>query len=155
MGIDIMATAKKMKATVKKAKTTAKKVTVKTAKASDTTAKRIKTVKEPFTKGALLNEIMERVNALQQDKPVNRKTVSVILETMFELAAGSLKKGGAGKFNIPDICMLVAQDKPAVKARKGRNPFTGEEMMFKAKPASRKVRIRPLKKLKDATSGAN
>jgi len=135
-------------------KATAKKTKAKVSKSSSSKAapKRIKTIKDPLTKSALVNEIMERVNNVQ-DNPVNKKVVSIVLETMFELAAGSLKKGGAGKFNIPDICTLVAQDKPAVKARKGTNPFTGEEMMFKAKPATRKVKIRPLKKLKDAASG--
>jgi nucleoid DNA-binding protein len=42
---------------------------------------------------------------------------------------------------------LKTVNKPATPARKGRNPFTGEEMMFKAKPASRKVRARALRNL--------
>lgn len=50
---------------------------------------------------------------------------------------------------IPGIANVKGVKKPARKARKGRNPFTGEEMMFKAKPASTAIRIRPVKKLKD------
>jgi hypothetical protein len=44
---------------------------------------------------------------------------------------------------------LVVQRKPATKARRGINPFTGEETIFKAKPARNVVKIRPLKNLKD------
>jgi nucleoid DNA-binding protein len=50
---------------------------------------------------------------------------------------------------VPGLMKLVVQRKPATKARKGINPFTGEETMFKAKPARNVVKIRPLKNLKD------
>ena len=50
---------------------------------------------------------------------------------------------------MPGLCKMVVKKKPATKARKGINPFTGEEMMFKAKPASKTVRVRPLKNLKE------
>lgn len=142
------------KAVVKQAKKSpAKKVVArKVSKPTSVARKPMKAIKDPLTKSELINEIIERVNSIEGDKTINRKVVSIVLETIFELAANSLKKGCAGKFNIPDLCTLVALDIPAKKARKGINPFTGEETMFKAKPASRKVKIRPLKKLKDAAS---
>ena len=52
-------------------------------------------------------------------------------------------------FTIPGLVKLTVRKKPAVKARKGVNPFTGEEMMFKAKPASKVVKAVPLKAVKD------
>ena len=60
-----------------------------------------------------------------------------------------MKKGAAGEFTVPGLMKLMVKSKPATKARKGVNPFTGEEMMFKAKPARRTVKVRPLKKLKE------
>ena len=60
-----------------------------------------------------------------------------------------MKKGAAGEFTVPGLMKLQVKSKPATKARKGVNPFTGEEMMFKAKPARRTVKVRPLKKLKE------
>ena len=61
----------------------------------------------------------------------------------------SIKKRGVGEFTIPGILKITTVKKPARKARKGINPFTGEETMFKAKPASIAVKVRPLKKLKE------
>ncbi|HWM27396.1 MAG TPA: HU family DNA-binding protein, partial [Woeseiaceae bacterium] len=58
-------------------------------------------------------------------------------------------KRGPGVCNIPGLAKVVVQRKPATKARKGVNPFTGEEMMFKAKPASKTVKVAALKGLKD------
>ena len=55
-------------------------------------------------------------------------------------------------FNLHGICKMLVKTKPATKARKGVNPFTGEEMMFKAKPASKVIRIRAFRKLKQFVS---
>jgi hypothetical protein len=54
-----------------------------------------------------------------------------------------------GEFTLPGLMKITTVKKPAVKARKGINPFTGEETMFKAKPASVAVKVRPLKKMKE------
>jgi nucleoid DNA-binding protein len=62
--------------------------------------------------------------------------------------AADLGKRGPGICNIPGLAKVVVQRKPATKARKGINPFTGEEMMFKAKPARNVVKVRALKNLK-------
>ena len=65
---------------------------------------------------------------------------------------GHLKKRGAGQFTLPGLLKIVTQKKPATKARKGINPFTGEATTFAAKPARTMVKVRPLKKLKDMTA---
>ena len=58
-------------------------------------------------------------------------------------------RGAPGIFTVPGLMKLRVVKKPATKARKGINPFTGEEMMFKAKPASKTVKVAALKGLKD------
>lgn len=73
---------------------------------------------------------------------------------VFESLAGQIKKnlGGrnaAGIFTVPGLLKMRVVKKPARPARKGVNPFTGEEMMFKAKPASKAVKVVALKGLKD------
>jgi nucleoid DNA-binding protein len=56
---------------------------------------------------------------------------------------------GPGSFTLPGLLKMIIQHKPATKARKGINPFTGEPTIFKAKPARRVIKIRALKKLKE------
>ena len=60
-----------------------------------------------------------------------------------------LKKGAPGEFTVPGLMKCKVIRKPATKARKGINPFTGEEVMFKAKPARNVIKVRPLKALKE------
>ena len=71
-----------------------------------------------------------------------------VVESMFEIAAGELKKSGS--FKLGGMLNMKLKSKPATKARKGTNPFTGEACVFKAKPASKTVRVLPLKRLKDS-----
>ena len=78
----------------------------------------------------------------------SRALVKDVLETLATVGHKELKKNGT--FILPGFAKFVVVKKPATKARKGINPFTGDEIMIKAKPASRAVRIRPLKALKDA-----
>lgn len=73
---------------------------------------------------------------------------------VFDSLAGQIRKSlggrnGAGVFTIPGLVKMRVVNKPAKPARKGINPFTGEEMMFKAKPASKAVKVLALKALKD------
>ena len=73
---------------------------------------------------------------------------------VFDSLNGQIKKnlggrGAPGTFSVPGLLKMRVVKKPARKARKGVNPFTGEEMMFKAKPASKAVKVIPLKGLKD------
>lgn len=79
---------------------------------------------------------------------LSKRDVKAVLELMTEIGHKELKKNGA--FVVPGFAKFVVIKKPATKARKGTNPFTGEEMMFKAKPARKIVRARPVKAAKDA-----
>ena len=73
--------------------------------------------------------------------------VREVFDVLTQIMAADLGKKGPGEFNFNGLMKLRTVNKPATKARKGRNPFTGEEIMIKAKPASRKVRVRALRTL--------
>merc|ERR1711918_12900 len=75
------------------------------------------------------------------------KDVKVAVESLLALAADQLKKHGS--FKIGGALNLKLKSKPAKPARKGVNPFTKEPCVFKAKPASKTVRVLPMKKLKN------
>jgi nucleoid DNA-binding protein len=97
---------------------------------------------KPMTKSEIVSGIADKTGLAKKD-----------INSVFEAMAGQIKKSlgrsGAGAYTVPGLMKLVVQRKPATKARKGINPFTGEETMFKAKPARNVVKIRPLKNLKD------
>lgn len=97
--------------------------------------------KKPPTKTAILNGIAKETD-------LSRKQVASVLESLEGMIAKELRPRGAGCFNLPGLLKIKVVKKPAKRARKGTNPFTGEEMTFKAKPASKSVRVLPLKKLK-------
>lgn len=99
-------------------------------------------VKKPPTKSEILNHIAGETE-------LSRKEVSAVLDSLSGLIEKNLKPRGPGFFNMPGLLKIKVVKKPAVKARKGTNPFTGEEMMFKAKPARKVVKVLPLKGLKD------
>ena len=80
---------------------------------------------------------------------LSRKQVQAVFDELSSLIEAHVKKKGAGQFTVPGLLKLKVIDKPATKARKGINPFTGEETTFKAKPASRKVKAVALAKLKE------
>ena len=94
----------------------------------------------PPTKSEILNQIAK-------DTELSRKQVSAVFDSLHTSIKKSLRSNGL--FTLPGLLKLKVVKKPATKARKGTNPFTGEEMMFKAKPASKKVRAMPLKNLKN------
>ncbi len=100
---------------------------------------------EKMTKTQILNEIATNTE-------LSRKQVASVLEELEVLIERSIKKRSLGEFTIPGLMKITTVKKPATKARKGINPFTGEETTFKAKPASVAVKVRPLKKLKDFAS---
>jgi DNA-binding protein HU-beta len=89
------------------------------------------------------SEIMATIS---KDTELSRKQVNAVFESLNGVIKKSLR--GHGIVTLPGLLKLKVVKKPATKARKGTNPFTGEEMMFKAKPASKKVRALPLKSLK-------
>ena len=92
------------------------------------------------------SELIQKITDKYADT-LKRKDVKGVLETLADLGYKELKKNGA--FVVPGFAKFVVVKKPATKARKGINPFTKEEVMFKAKPARNVVKIRPLKNLKD------
>ena len=98
--------------------------------------------KKPMTKSEILN-------SLSESSGLSRKEIGGVFDDLAALIAKSLKKRGPGVFTIPGLSKIKVVRKPATKARKGINPFTKEETVFKAKPARNVVKIQPLKALKD------
>ncbi|MEO0575210.1 MAG: HU family DNA-binding protein [Pseudomonadota bacterium] len=105
--------------------------------------KKTTTVKKAPTKSEIYRHIAEETG-------LTRKDVAAVFDTLSGLIKKNLGgRGAPGTFTVPGLMKMRVVKKPAVKARKGVNPFTGEEMMFKAKPASKVVKIAALKGLKD------
>jgi DNA-binding protein HU-beta len=88
----------------------------------------------------------EIVATICKDAELSRKQVAAVFESLNGQIKKSLKSGGL--FTLPGLLKMKVVKKPATKAREGINPFTKEKMVFKAKPASKKVRVLPLKSLK-------
>lgn len=80
---------------------------------------------------------------------LTKKQVGSVFDALNEQIKKAVSGRGPKSFTIPGLCKIVVQHKPATKERKGINPFTKEETIFKAKPARNVVKIRPLKKMKD------
>ncbi|EKF73981.1 DNA-binding protein [Alcanivorax hongdengensis A-11-3] len=114
----------------------------KTAAKAAAPARKIKTITEPMNKTQIVNQISETTGLAKKD-------VNAVFDELGVIMEGHLKKRAAGQFTLPGLMKIVTQKKPATKARKGINPFTGEETTFAAKPARTTVKVRPLKKLKD------
>jgi len=145
--------AKKTKKPVKTAKV---KTVKKPVKASETKVKAVKgerpepkkitsiasKASKPRTKGDIVNLISEGTG-------LTRKDVNLMFTTLTDLIGFDIGSKGPGVFNMPGLLKITRIQKPATKARKGINPFTGEETVFKAKPARNVVKIRALKALKE------
>ena len=97
---------------------------------------------KPRSKSEIYGELAEKTE-------LTRKQVAAVFDEMAGLIKKDLGKRGPGVFTVPGLLKLKVVRKPAVKARMGRNPFTGEEQMFKAKPARNVVKALPLKGLKE------
>jgi nucleoid DNA-binding protein len=115
------------------------------AKAAPKAAAKPTPVKERWSKTQILNEISERVE-------ISRKHVGAVMSELEGIIARHIGKSGPGEFVLPGLFKINTVKKPATKARKGIDPFTKQERVFAAKPASVKVKVRPLKKLKDAAA---
>jgi nucleoid DNA-binding protein len=156
--IIIMATAKKTPAPAKKAVKTvaapaaAKKAAPVAKKAAAPAAKKaaapaavgIKPIKAAFNKTTLVAHLAEQSG-------VEPKATKAVLAALEAAILGSVHKKGSGEFTLPGLMKIGLQQIPAKKKRFGKDPFTGEERWFPAKPASVKIKTRALKKLKDAT----
>ena len=88
------------------------------------------------------------IEKIAGETEVAKKDVKGVLETLATVGYKELKKSGV--FLVPGFAKFVVIKKPATKARAGTNPFNGEPMTFKAKPARKIVRARPVKAAKDA-----
>lgn len=91
----------------------------------------------------------EILSSIAETAEISRKQVSAVFEALSGLISNNLGKKGPGTFVVPGLMKIVVITKPATKARKGINPFTKLEQMFKAKPARKVIKVRPLKALKD------
>ncbi|HEX2732254.1 MAG TPA: HU family DNA-binding protein [Polyangiaceae bacterium] len=100
-----------------------------------------KSVKEKYTKGQILSELADKTG-------LSKKDVGGLFDELTGLIERHISKKGIGEFTLPGLLKITTVHKKAQKARKGINPFTGQETTFKAKPARTVVKVRPLKKLK-------
>ena len=105
--------------------------------ASKTTA-----IKSRYSKAQIINSLAESTG-------LTKREVNAVLDELGLLMQRHIKKRSGGEFVMPGLFKIQTVKKPATKERTGKNPFTGEETVFKAKPASTSVKIRALKKLKD------
>lgn len=145
-----MATARKAAGAAAK---TTKKTPVKSVK--PTTAKKTvpakpaaitKPIKTAFSKTELNKHLAEATG-------VDPKVVKAVIAALESTVLMSLHKAGLGQFTLPGLLKATVIKVPAKKKRFGKDPFTGQERWFPAKPASTKIKVRPMKKLKDAATG--
>ena len=140
--------ATKKKAPAKKApakKAPAKKAAAKKkapAKKAAPAVKRQPAVKAKMTKTAILNEIATNTN-------LTRTQVSAVMDELESVIERHIRKRSVSEFTLPGLLKIKAAKRPATKKRMGRNPATGEEIVMAAKPATTRVRVTALKKLKD------
>ena len=97
---------------------------------------------KPATKSQILSNVAEATQ-------LTRKQVASVFDALSDQIKVAVGKKGPGVFALPGLLKIVVVHKPATPRRKGINPFTKEEQIFKAKPARRVVKVRPLKALKD------
>lgn len=97
-------------------------------------------------KAATKSEILSNIASATD---LSRKQVASVFDALAQEIKSAVGKKGPGLFTVPGLMKITVIHKPATKARKGINPFTKEEQMFKAKPARKVVKVRPLKALKD------
>lgn len=104
-------------------------------------AKKMKPVKTKLSKSQMFE-------ALAEDSGVPKSEVQKVWGSLERLIEASICERGYGQFTLPGLMKVTTVRRPAIKARRGINPFTKEEIWFKAKPATTGVRIRALKKMK-------
>src|SRR5438128_1364137 len=102
---------------------------------------RIAASAKPRSKSEVFGTIAQHVG-------IHRRDVAAVFHVMGSLIKADLSKNGSGVFKVPGLMRITVKRKPPTKARMGINPFTKEQVMFKAKPARNVVRVRPLQALK-------
>jgi nucleoid DNA-binding protein len=146
MATKAKAPAKKASTAAKKApakKAVAKKASVTKTAAAKKAAAPVSAIKTALNKSQLVTHVVEQSG-------VEAKSVKAVLATLEGAVLASVNKRGAGEFTLPGLFKVTVQKVAAKPKRFGKDPFSGEERWFPAKPASVKVKVRPLKKLKDA-----
>ena len=103
----------------------------------------VKPIKEVLTKTELAQHLADASG-------VEPKAVKAVLAALETTVQGAVHKKGAGQFTLPGLLKITVQAVPAKKKRFGKDPFTGEERWFAAKPATVRIKVRALKKLKDS-----
>ncbi|MBI3561697.1 MAG: HU family DNA-binding protein [Gammaproteobacteria bacterium] len=113
-------------------------------KAKKDTSKKpsVKNISTPMSKSQLFGTLSETTG-------LKRKDIVAVYDTLTSVINGHIKRGAAGIFTLPGLLKIKVINKPATKARKGINPFTGEPTVFKAKPARNVVKALALKALKE------
>src|SRR4051812_2374814 len=117
------------------------KASTKSTKPTAFKAPKLTAVTKPRSRGEFYTTIAEQTQ-------LSRKQVASVFETMGKILSMDLGKTGPGICNVAGLMKVTVVRKPATKARKGINPFTKQEVMFKAKPARNVIKVRPLKSLK-------
>jgi nucleoid DNA-binding protein len=138
------ASSKSVKKTAKKPvakKSTAAAKSKKTSSKAKSSSRRLPKIETAYTRTELYAELAEKTE-------LPKKTVVNFLSELEIIMAAHLKKGGPETFALPGMFKVSVKKVAAKKARKGINPFTGEKTTFKAKPASKRVKIKPLEKIK-------
>jgi nucleoid DNA-binding protein len=130
-----------------KAKKSVKKSARKPASKSarKTTPKAPQSIKSVLTKSALVAHLADAAQVAAKD-------ARALLAALENAILASIGRKSAGTFVLPGLLKITVTSVAAKPARKGINPFTGEPTTFKAKPATIRVKVRPMKKLKDAAS---
>ena len=96
---------------------------------------------KPRSRGEVFGTIAQHVG-------IHRRDVAAAFHVMGSIIKADLSKSGSGVFKVPGLMRITVKRKPATPARMGINPFTKEQVMFKAKPARNVIRVRPLQSLK-------
>jgi nucleoid DNA-binding protein len=112
------------------------------ANISKIAAKKMSVIKDPLTKSGMIRTITDITT-------ISKREVVSVLDCLACLIEHHVKSRGPGVFTMPGLMKISVVKKPARPARKGINPFTGEEIMIKAKPAYKTIKIKALKKLKE------
>jgi nucleoid DNA-binding protein len=139
-----MATAKKTSASVATKKAVKASAPVKSSAAAKPAAA-LKPIKTAFNKTTLAAHLAEQAG-------LEPKAAKAFMAAFEATVLASINKKGLGEFTLPGLIKITAVQVPAKKKRMGKDPFTGVERMFAAKPASTKVKARAMKKLKDAAA---
>lgn len=137
------------KGTAKKNAPSKKKAPIKKSLAKKAAAKKPLAAKRKLTAISQRYSKTEIINELAVNSGLNRKQVGTVLDELAILISRHVKKRAVGEFALAGLIKITTAKRPAKKATKGINPFTGQMTTFKAKPARTAVKVHPLKGLVD------